>query len=51
MTLEELKAEAERLYPYPLRHCIFARKKINYFRELWVAEQIKINPLQINVKG
>lgn len=51
MTLEELRAEAERLYPYPLRKCLFAIKKINWQRELWIANQLKTNPLQINVKG
>lgn len=41
MTLEELQAEAERLFPFPIRHCAFAHKKILYLREKWVNEQIK----------
>jgi hypothetical protein len=41
MTIEELQAEAERLFPFPIRCCVFARKKILYLREKWVAERIK----------
>lgn len=49
MTLEELQAEAERLFPFPLRHCIFAEKKILYLRDKWVDEQIKKQPIRIEL--
>jgi len=41
MTIEELQAEAERLFPFPIRCCAFARKKILWQREKWINEKLK----------
>lgn len=35
-----LEQQAELLFPYPFKACIFVRKKINFFRERWVKERL-----------
>lgn len=35
----DLAKQAEDKFPYPLNACVFVKKKINWLREMWVAEQ------------
>lgn len=43
-SIAELEAEAERLFPYPVRACVWVRMKIDWKRKEWVKGQEKANP-------
>lgn len=38
-SVTDLQAEAERLFPYPIRVCVLIKKKIDWKRERWVKER------------
>jgi hypothetical protein len=41
MTLIELQAEAELLFPFPAGACAYVRKKIIWKRDQWIKENSK----------
>lgn len=38
-SVTDLQAEAERMFPYPIRVCVLIKKKIDWKRERWVKER------------
>lgn len=36
-----LEQQAEILFPYPFKACVFVIKKTNFLRQRWIIEQIK----------
>lgn len=46
MTEQELKKEAEKLFPYPFKACYIIRAKTDWKREKWIQSQVNSLPVK-----